>query len=85
MSLYSVRNYLFGFRRISGVNILVQKKRISAIWWKIGIPVVDECEDLPSLSFLDKVFLCSLVTFIQVTKKFIVYNGKSDEDMNYFI
>ena len=26
MSLYSVRNYLLGFRRISGVNILVQKK-----------------------------------------------------------
>ena len=25
MSLYSVRNYLIGFRRISGVNILVQK------------------------------------------------------------
>ena len=38
MSLYSVRNYLLRFRRISGVNILVQKKRISAVWRKIGIP-----------------------------------------------
>ena len=36
---YTVRNYLLGFRRISGVNILVQKKRISAIRRKIGIPV----------------------------------------------
>ena len=27
MSLYSVRNYLLGFRRISGVNLLVQKNR----------------------------------------------------------
>ena len=26
MSLYSVRNYLLGFRQISRVNILVQKK-----------------------------------------------------------
>ena len=34
MSLCSARNYLLGFRRI-----LVQKKRISAIQWKIGIPV----------------------------------------------
>ena len=32
MFLYSVRNYLLRFRRISGVNILVQKKRISAVW-----------------------------------------------------
>ena len=39
MSLYSVRNYHLGFRRISGVNILVQKKRISTVRWKIGIPV----------------------------------------------
>ena len=39
MSLYSVRNYLLRFRRISGVNILVQIKRISAIRRKIGIPV----------------------------------------------
>ena len=38
MSLYSVRNYLLGFRQISGVNILVQKKRISAVQRKIGIP-----------------------------------------------
>ena len=38
MSLYSVRNYLLGFRRISGVNILCPKKRISAIQRKIGIP-----------------------------------------------
>ena len=28
MSLYSVRNYLLGFSRISGVNISVEKKRI---------------------------------------------------------
>ena len=34
----TVRNYLLGFRRISGVNILVQKK-ISAVQRKIGIPV----------------------------------------------
>ena len=41
MSLYSVRNYLLGFRRISGVKISVQKKkRISAIQQKIGLPVV---------------------------------------------
>ena len=38
MSLYSVRNYLLRFRRISRVNISVQKKRISAIQQKIGIP-----------------------------------------------
>ena len=38
MSLYSVSNYLHGFRRISRVNILVQKKQISTIWRKIGIP-----------------------------------------------
>ena len=30
MSLYSIRNYLLGFRRISGVNILVQKTWVSA-------------------------------------------------------
>ena len=38
MSLYSVRNYLLGFRRISEVDILVQKSRISTVPWKIGIP-----------------------------------------------
>ena len=35
MFLYSVRNYLLGFRRISGVR--KQKKRISTVWRKIGI------------------------------------------------
>ena len=35
---YTVRNYLLGFRWISGVNILVQKKRISAVRRKIGMP-----------------------------------------------
>ena len=38
---YTVRNYLLGFRRISEVNILVGKKRISTVWRKIGIP--DTC------------------------------------------
>ena len=37
--LYSVRNYLLGFRQISEVDILVQKTRISVVLRKIGIPV----------------------------------------------
>ena len=37
---YTVRNYRLGFRRISGVNILVQKKRISTVRQEIGIPVM---------------------------------------------
>ena len=39
MSLYSVRNNLLGFRRISEVDILVQKMQISVVPLKIGIPV----------------------------------------------
>ena len=38
MSLYSVRNYLLGFRLISEVDILVQKTWISAVPRKTGIP-----------------------------------------------
>ena len=32
MSFYSVRNYLLGFRRISGVNILVDFHRLAEDW-----------------------------------------------------
>ena len=39
MSLCSVRNYLLRFRRISEVDILVQKMQISVVPLKIGIPV----------------------------------------------
>ena len=38
MSLNSVRNYLLQFRRISEVDILVQKTQISAVLRMIGIP-----------------------------------------------
>ena len=33
----TVRNYLLGFRQISGVHIFTRKTRISTILWKIGI------------------------------------------------
>ena len=58
MSLYTlVRNYLLGLRRISGVNILVQKKQISVVRRKTGIP---ECRPTSCESEI-KTFLTSKI------------------------
>ena len=54
MSLDNVRNYLLGFRRISEVDILVQKMQISMVPWKIGIPELCIC--VKGLSQVSQVF-----------------------------